>query len=130
MSIKRSTLVIICVSCLLTGIMGSGIFFIRFYRTKCAEVTDLQRATKELQQRFERETEQFRRECESLDANITSAKRIVESMGSQLDTDAGNIDSTINEIRRLRETMEQLKDWYSNLGGSTSLYGDNNRSVD
>lgn len=118
MVIKIRTLIILCTICLLAGILGSSIFFIRYYRAKRNELTELQRNTKELQQRFEREVEQLRGECEDLNANITAAKRLVESMGDQLDIDSGNISNTIDEIRKLREIMQRLKDWSTNSDNS------------
>lgn len=118
MVIKIRTLIILCTVCLLAGIVGSSFFFIRRYRAKCTEITELQRNTKELQQRFEREVEQLRGECEDLNANITAAKRLVESMGDQLDIDSGNISNTIDEIRKLREIMQRLKDWSTNSDNS------------
>lgn len=114
MSIKPSVFITVCLLCILTGVLGSCFFFIRRYRAKCTEITELQRNTKELQQRFEREVEQLRGECEELTANILTARGIVDSMGEQLATDSGNIDSTISEIRKLREIIQRLKDWYSN----------------
>lgn len=114
MSIKPSVFIIVCLSCILAGVLGSGFFFFRQYRAKCSEVTELQRSTAELQRRFEEETGKLRSECEDLAANILAARGIVDSMGEQLAADAGNIDSTINEIRKLREIMQRLKDWYSN----------------
>lgn len=114
MSIKPSVFITVCLLCILTGALGSCFFFFRQYRAKCSEVTDLQRSITELQRRFEEETGKLRSECEELTANILTARGIVDSMGEQLATDSGNIDSTISEIRKLREIIQRLKDWYSN----------------
>lgn len=118
MVIKIRTLIILCTICLLAGILGSSIFFIRYYRAKCNELTELQRNTEELQCEFKRETERLRRECEDLTTNISAAKRIVDSMGEQLVVDTGNINNTISEIRKLREIMQRLKDWSTNSDNS------------
>lgn len=130
MVIKIRTLIILCTVCLLAGIVGSSFFFIRRYRAKCTEITELQRNIDSLQHEFKRETERLRRECEDLNANITAAKRIVESMGRQLDTDTGNINDTINEIRKLREIMQRLKDWSTDSDNSINRDRYSDRSED
>ena len=121
--------IFICIVIFICGYLLGNYIHIGQSRELRNRITELEQTVSTQQSEFESTVTELAARCESLNGNLTDAKQLVDSMGTQLVNDSGNLEAAAAYIRVLRKEIKDLQDMFpdsnSCISGTNSL--DNTR---
>ena len=98
---------------ILSGILGTNIYYHRQNRIQYERITELESELTIRQQELEEYNSRFAEITTELENNNKRAEQFVNSMGEQLDRDLATVKDTAGLLRILRTQLQELKNFYS-----------------
>lgn len=109
---------------ILSGILGTNIYYHRQNRIQYERITELESELTIRQQELEEYNSRFAEITTELENNNKRAEQFVNSMGEQLDRDLATVKDTAGLLRILRTQLQELKNFYSR--GNSNIIGSGN----
>lgn len=109
---------------ILSGILGTNIYYHRQNRIQYERITELESELTIRQQELKEYNSRFAEITTELENNNKRAEQFVNSMGEQLDRDLATVKDTAGLLRILRTQLQELKNFYSR--GNSNIIGGGN----
>lgn len=109
---------------ILSGILGTNIYYHRQNRIQHERITELESELTIRQQELKEYNSRFAEITTELENNNKRAEQFVNSMGEQLDRDLATVKDTAGLLRILRTQLQELKNFYSR--GNSNIIGSGN----
>lgn len=109
---------------ILSGILGTNIYYHRQNRIQHERITELESELTIRQQELKEYNSRFAEITTELENNNKRAEQFVNSMGEQLDRDLATVKDTAGLLRILRTQLQELKNFYS--CGNSNIIGSGN----
>lgn len=109
---------------ILSGILGTNIYYHRQNRIQYERITELESELTIRQQELKEYNSRFAKITTELENNNKRAEQFVNSMGEQLDRDLATVKDTAGLLRILRTQLQELKNFYSR--GNSNIIGSGN----
>ena len=109
---------------ILSGILGTNIYYHRQNRIQYERITELESELTIRQQELKEYNSRFAEITTELENNNKRAEQFVNSMGEQLDRDLATVKDTAGLLRILRTQLQELKNFYSR--GNSNVIGSGN----
>lgn len=112
---------------ILSGILGTNIYYHRQNRIQHERITELESELTIRQQELKEYNSRFAEITTELENNNKRAEQFVNSMGEQLDRDLATVKDTAGLLRILRTQLQELKNFYSRGNSNIISSGNANR---
>ena len=112
---------------ILSGILGTNIYYHRQNRIQYERITELESELTIRQQELKEYNSRFAEITTELENNNKRAEQFVNSMGEQLDRDLATVKDTAGLLRILRTQLQELKNFYSRNNSNIIGSGNANR---
>lgn len=109
---------------ILSGILGTNIYYHRQNRIQHERITELESELTIRQQELKEYNSRFAEITTEIENNNKRAEQFVNSMGEQLDRDLATVKDTAGLLRILRTQLQELKNFYSR--GNSNIIGSGN----
>lgn len=112
---------------ILSGILGTNIYYHRQNRIQYERITELESELTIRQQELKEYNSRFAEITTELENNNKRAEQFINSMGEQLDRDLATVKDTAGLLRILRTQLQELKNFYSRSNSNIIGSGNANR---